>query len=73
MPIAGHVSDANVYGVIGSNVSFHDRDAGYSVTQGDYFVIDSQTIGSTDGTWSFKLVEESVGVLLIDVTLPAMR
>lgn len=73
LPIAGHVSDATVYGVIGSNVSFHDRDAGYSVTQGDYFVIDSQTIGSTDGTWRFKLVEESVGVLLIDVTLPAMR
>ncbi|MGB1587451.1 MAG: type IV pilin [Poseidonia sp.] len=73
LPIAGHVSDSNVYGVIGSNVSFHDRDVGYSVTQGDYFVIDSQTIGSTDGTWSFKLVEESVGVLLIDVTLPAMR
>jgi len=66
----GQVSDADVYGVIGSNLSFHDRDAGYSVTQGDYFVIDSATVGSDDGTWRFKLVEESAGVLLIDVLLP---
>ena len=73
LPIAGHVADASVYGVIGSNISFHDRDAGYSVTQGDYFVIDSETIGATDGTWRFKLVDESAGVLLIDIALPAMR
>ena len=73
LPIRGQVSDAAVYGVIGSNFSFHDRDAGYSVTQGDYFVIDSQTIGADDGTWRFRLVEETAGVLLIDVTLPAMR
>ena len=73
LPMGGYVADSTVYGVIGSNVSFHDRDAGYSVTQGDYFVIDSETIGSTDGTWRFKLVEKSAGVLLIDVTLPAMR
>ena len=25
-------------------MSFHDRDAGYSVTQGDYFVIDSKLL-----------------------------
>ena len=73
LPIRGQVSDADVYGVIGSNFSFHDRDAGYSVTQGDYFVIDLQTIGADDGTWRFRLVEETAGVLLIDVTLPAMR
>jgi len=64
------VADAEVCGVIGSNLSFHDRDAGYSVTQGDYFVIDSATVGSDDGTWRFKLVEETAGVLLIDVLLP---
>ncbi|MDA0925258.1 MAG: type IV pilin N-terminal domain-containing protein [archaeon] len=68
--LGGHVADADVYGVIGSNLSFHDRDAGYSVTQGDYFVIDSATVGSDDGTWRFKLVEETAGVLLIDVLLP---
>jgi len=73
LPIRGQVSDSDVYGVIGSNFSFHDRDAGYSVTQGDYFVIDSQTIGADDGTWRFRLVEQTAGVLLIDVTLPAMR
>ncbi|MDB3859049.1 type IV pilin N-terminal domain-containing protein [Candidatus Poseidonia sp.] len=73
VPIRGQVSGDDVYGVVGSNVSFHDRDAGYSVTQGDYFVIDSQTIGSDDGTWRFRLIEESAGVLLIDVALPAMR
>ncbi len=68
--LGGHVADADVYGVIGSSLSFHDRDAGYSVTQGDYFVIDSATVGSDDGTWRFKLVEETAGVLLIDVLLP---
>ena len=73
VPIRGQVSGDDVYGVVGSNVSFHDRDAGYSVTQGDYFVIDSKTIGSDDGTWRFRLIEESAGVLLIDVSLPAMR
>ena len=71
-PIRGQVNDADVYGVVGSDISFHDRDAGYSVTQGDYFVIDSQSIGSTDGSWTFRLIEESVGSVLIDVRLPAM-
>jgi hypothetical protein len=42
------------------------------VTQGDYFVIDSQSIGSTDGTWSFRLIEEAAGAVIIDVRLPAM-
>ena len=71
-PIRGQVNDADVYGVVGSDVSFHDRDAGYSVTQGDYFVIDSQAVGSTDGTWTFRLIEESIGSVLVDVRLPAM-
>jgi len=73
LPIRGHVSDADVYGVIGSNISFHDRDAGYSVTQGDYFVIDAMALGATDGEWRFRLVEETAGVLLIDVALPPMN
>lgn len=71
-PLRGQVNDADVYGVVGSDVSFHDRDAGYSVTQGDYFVIDSQSIGSNDGTWSFRLIEEAAGAVIIDVRLPAM-
>ena len=66
---SGFVDDSDVYGAIGSNVSFHDRDAGYSVTQGDYFVIDSETIGAKDGTWSMKLIDRSSDVLLFDVRL----
>ncbi|DAC66069.1 MAG TPA: type IV pilin [Candidatus Poseidoniales archaeon] len=70
--IRGDVADTDVYGVIGTNISFHDRDAGYSVTQGDYFVIDSATIGADDGTWRFKLVEQASSSLIVDVSLPAM-
>ncbi len=70
---SGYVADAEVYGVVGANISFHDRDAGYSVTKGDYFVIDSTTIGSDQGTWRFKLTDESSGVLLIDVVLPPIE
>ena len=55
--------------VVGSNVSFHDRDAGYSVTQGDYFVIDSESIGAKDGTWSMKLIDQSSNRLLFNVKL----
>ena len=72
LPIRAQVSDVDVYGVVGTNVSFHDRDAGYSVTQGDYFVIDSETIGADDGTWRFRLVEETSSTLIVDVLLPAM-
>jgi flagellin-like protein len=71
--LRGYVADAEVYGVVGANISFHDRDAGYSVTKGDYFVIDSTSIGADQGTWRFKLIEESTGVLLIDVVLPAIE
>ena len=35
----GFVDDSDVYGTVGSNVSFHDRDAGWSITKGDYFVL----------------------------------
>ena len=66
---SGFVSDSNVYGVIGSNISFHDRDAGYSVTKGDYFVIDSETIGSDNGEWKLKLIDLSSSTLLFDTQL----
>ena len=69
MKHTGFVDDPEIYGAVGNNVSFHDRDAGYSVTQGDYFVIDSETIGAKGGTWSMKLIDQSSGVLLFDVTL----
>ncbi len=66
---SGFVDDEDVYGVIGSNISFHDRDAGYSVTQGDYFVIDSQTINSNDGNWKFKLIDQTSKTMLVDISL----
>ena len=72
-PVRGYVADSGVYGVVGANVSFHDRDAGYSVTKGDYFVIDSTAIGSNLGTWRFKLIDESAGVVLVDIVLPAIE
>ena len=71
-PLGGKVADADVYGLIGANVSFHDRDAGYSVSQGDYFVIDSTTIGSDSGTWRFKLVDTNSQSGLVNVMLPPM-
>jgi flagellin-like protein len=72
-PIRGKVSDPGVYGLIGANVSFHDRDAGYSVSQGDYFVIDSTTVGSDSGTWRFKLVDLSTNSVLVNVILPPIE
>lgn len=72
-PIRGKVSDSDVYGLIGSNVSFHDRDAGYSVSQGDYFVIDSTSVGSDSGTWRFKLVDLSTGSVMVNVLLPPIE
>ena len=72
-PVRGYVADSGVYGVVGANVSFHDRDAGYSVTKGDYFVIDSTAIGSNLGTWRFKLIDESAGIVLVDIVLPAIE
>ena len=71
--ISGLVSDPGVYGLIGADISFHDRDAGYSVSQGDYFVIDSTTIGSNTGTWRFKLVDLSSNSLMVNVVLPPIE
>jgi len=71
--IIGFVDDVDVYGVVGSNVSFHDRDAGYSVTKGDYFVIDSNIIGSDNGDWKFKLIDLSSNTLLVDVKIPSIE
>ena len=71
--INGLVSEPGVYGLIGANVSFHDRDAGYSMSQGDYFVIDSATVGSDSGTWRFKLVDLSSNSMLANIVLPPIE
>ena len=69
----GYVNDAEVYSVIGSNISFHDRDASYSISAGDYFVIHSAEIGSDEGVWDFVLLEESIQYVLIRVELTPMN
>ena len=69
----GYVNDAEVYSVIGSNISFHDRDASYSISAGDYFVIHSEAIGTDEGDWTFVLLEESIQYVLIRVDLPPMN
>jgi flagellin-like protein len=72
--ISGYTSDADVYGVSGENVSFQDRDAGFTVNTGDYFVIDAATIGSDSGDWKFRMLYEGSGGRsngeILSVTLP---
>lgn len=70
---AGYVNDAEVYSVVGSNISFHDRDASYSISAGDYFVIHSEEIGTDEGVWDFVLLEESIQYVLVRVELPPMN
>ena len=69
----GFVNDADVYSVIGSNISFHDRDASYSISAGDYFVINSEEIGADEGEWNFVLLEETIQYVLVRVELTPMN
>ncbi len=68
----GIVSDADVYSVIGSNISFHDRDASYSISAGDYFVLHSSQMGTDEGVWIFTLSDQSIQYVLVRVELPPM-
>ena len=69
----GYVDDADVYSVIGSNVSFHDRDASYSISAGDYFVINSREIGTDVGDWGFTLLDQQLQYVLVRIDLPPMQ
>lgn len=73
--ISGYASDSDVYGVSGQNISFQDRDAGFTVNTGDYFVIDASTVGSDAGDWTFRMLFEGSGGRsngeIFAVTLPA--
>ena len=69
----GFVDDADVYSVIGSNVSFHDRDASYSISAGDYFVINSIEIGTDVGDWGFTLLDQELQYVLVRIDLPPMQ
>ncbi|MED6337848.1 MAG: hypothetical protein VYC12_02350, partial [Candidatus Thermoplasmatota archaeon] len=59
-----------VYGTVGSNVSFHDRDAGWSITKGDYFVINCEEIECDSGNHIFQLVDKGSNTVLAKIKLP---
>ena len=69
----GFVDDSDVYSLIGSNVSFHDRDASYSISAGDYFVINSREIGTDVGDWGFTLLDQELQYVLVRIDLPPMQ
>ncbi|MEE2759679.1 MAG: archaellin/type IV pilin N-terminal domain-containing protein [Candidatus Thermoplasmatota archaeon] len=72
--ITGSVSDADVYGAIGEPVTFHDRDASFTVNRGDYFVINATATGTDQGGWSIyvRAIGPSGGVTeLAALPLPA--
>ena len=69
----GYVDDADVYSVIGSNISFHDRDASYSISAGDYFVINSREIGTDVGEWGFTILDQQLQYVLVRIDLPPMQ
>ena len=66
----GFVDDSDVYGTVGTNVSFHDRDAGWSVTKGDYFVINCEEIECNNGNHVFQLVDKGSNTILATIKLP---
>ena len=66
----GFVDDADVYGTVGSNISFHDRDAGWSITKGDYFVINCKEIECDSGNHIFQLVDKGSNTVLAKIKLP---
>jgi len=66
----GFVDDSDVYGTVGTNVSFHDRDAGWSVTKGDYFVINCEEIDCNNGDHIFQLVDKGSNTILATIKLP---
>ena len=68
--LSGNVDDVDVYGTVGANVSFHDRDAGWSVSTGDYFVINCKDLECDGGGHRFQLIDQDSNKLLVDITLP---
>ena len=63
-----------IYGTVGTNVSFHDRDAGWSITKGDYFVINCENLDCNQGFHTFKLTHGSQNdkVVLKEIKIPAL-
>ena len=61
--------DADVYGTVGSKTSFIDADAGYTVTQGDYFVLESEYHGLDDGNWRVILYYINTNSVITSFTI----
>ncbi|MDP6869249.1 MAG: type IV pilin N-terminal domain-containing protein [Candidatus Poseidoniaceae archaeon] len=68
--LSGKADDSDVYGTVGSNVSFQDRDAGWSVTKGDYFVINCEELGCDDGNHIFQIVDQNSNTVISEIRLP---
>ena len=69
----GFVDDSDVYGTVGSNISFHDRDAGWSVTKGDYFVINCENLNCNSGDHLFQIVDRGSNTILATIKLPSVN
>tara|TARA_Y100000588_G_C14124692_1_gene868845 strand:- start:182 stop:733 length:552 start_codon:yes stop_codon:yes gene_type:complete len=70
--IKGFAGDSDVYGTIGSVVAFHDKDAMYTVNEGDYFIINSTAAGTDDGLWIMRLYYLRSNSELFEIRLPAL-
>ncbi|MAT48826.1 MAG: hypothetical protein CMA27_03240 [Euryarchaeota archaeon] len=68
----GFAGDADVYGRIGSVIAFHDKDAMYTVNEGDYFIINSTAAGTDDGMWIMRLYYQRSNSELSEIRLPAL-
>lgn len=70
---AGQETSDGVYGLVGANVSFFDRDAAYTVNSGDWFVINSTALNTGTGDWTFRLFYQGTGTQLAEVSLPIVN
>ena len=71
--IEGRISDGDVYGRVGTNVSFHDRDAGWTINEGDYLVINSEELGADVGGWKLILITQQSNAVVVDIILPEIE
>jgi len=67
--IVVYAGDADVYGMVGSKTSFIDADAGYTVTQGDYFVLDTEYHKLNQGDWRVTLFYDNTRTLITTFTI----
>jgi flagellin-like protein len=59
----------DVYGMVGAHSSFIDADAGYTVTQGDYFVLNTAHYRLDEGNWRVTLFYENTGSIITTFTI----